>query len=108
MIRTFLSGCAPSAVTIAELFDKFSKKGDTGLKPLLSRGANALQSALSESGVSLLPLTFAHSAALRDLPVHHRDPFDRMLIAQAIAEDLELGSHDAAFSRYPSLALLKA
>lgn len=97
-----------SAVSVAELFDKFSKKGDTGLNPLLSRGPGALQAALSESGVTPLPLTFAHSAALRDLPLNHRDPFDRLLIAQAIAEDLELVSRDAAFSRYPMLALLKA
>lgn len=97
-----------SAVSVAELFDKFSKEGDTGLNPLLARGAGALEAALSESGVTLLPLTIAHSAALRDLPVHHRDPFDRMLIAQAIAENLELVSRDTAFARYPMLALLKA
>lgn len=47
-----------------------------------------------------LPITQAHAAAVEYLPHVHRDPFDRLLIAQAIAEDLQLVTADAAFSQY--------
>ena len=50
--------------------------------------------------VSLQPITIGHAVAAEGLPVHHSDPFDRMLIAQARAEHLVLVSVDARFSRY--------
>ncbi|MGB5241278.1 MAG: type II toxin-antitoxin system VapC family toxin [Prochlorococcaceae cyanobacterium] len=53
-----------------------------------------------ESGFDWLPLAPGHIFCLEDLPPHHRDPFDRLLIAQAISEDLTLLSADAVFSSY--------
>ncbi|EAQ75246.1 MULTISPECIES: type II toxin-antitoxin system VapC family toxin [unclassified Synechococcus] len=53
-----------------------------------------------ESGFDWLPLAPGHILCLEDLPPHHRDPFDRLLIAQAISEDLTLLSADAVFSSY--------
>ncbi len=50
-----------------------------------------------------LPIEVAHVAKLRDLPLHHRDPFDRLLIAQAVTEDLTIVSRDRKFSLYPGL-----
>jgi PIN domain nuclease of toxin-antitoxin system len=47
-----------------------------------------------------LPLTGAHVDRLRDLPLHHRDPFDRILIAQAIAEGLTVVTGDRRFAQY--------
>jgi PIN domain nuclease of toxin-antitoxin system len=44
-----------------------------------------------------LPLTLQHALAAGDLPIAHRDPFDRMLIAQAIVEDLTLVSNETIF-----------
>jgi PIN domain nuclease of toxin-antitoxin system len=57
-------------------------------------------------GYAELPLTARHAAALRGLPLHHADPFDRLLIAQAQAEGLTLVTRDRAFDRYdvPTLA----
>ncbi|MET4783368.1 type II toxin-antitoxin system VapC family toxin [Glaciihabitans sp. UYNi722] len=55
---------------------------------------------LSEAGFTELPLTSAHGQVLRDLPPHHRDPFDRMLIAQAQVEGLEIATADADISSY--------
>ncbi len=46
-----------------------------------------------------LPLTVRHGLAMRDLPLYHRDPFDRLLIAQAIVDKLDLVSTDSAFDR---------
>lgn len=52
------------------------------------------------TGVSLLGIDLAHLAALAGLPNHHRDPFDRLLIATALAESMDLLSYDAAMSAY--------
>jgi PIN domain nuclease of toxin-antitoxin system len=47
-----------------------------------------------------LPLTLAHADALASLPVHHLDPFDRMLVAQARVEGATVVSHDRALAPY--------
>lgn len=55
---------------------------------------------LIEDGGRELPITIEHAAALRDLPLHHRDPFDRILIAQALVEDAVILSADTRFDAY--------
>lgn len=55
---------------------------------------------VSGAGFRHLSITAAHAEAAGDLPPHHRDPFDRILVAQAQAEGLTLVSRDAAFNRY--------
>lgn len=55
---------------------------------------------LSASGISLLPIEFRHVMRVAQLPFHHRDPFDRLLAAQALEEGLPLVSADAAFDPY--------
>lgn len=57
------------------------------------------------SGFLELPLTAAHAEALDTLPPLHRDPFDRMLIAQAITEPMRLLTHDAAMTAYGELVV---
>lgn len=56
--------------------------------------------AIKESGLDLLPFSAAAAEALRDLPWHHRDPFDRMLVAQALADNLLLLSADPKVELY--------
>ena len=48
----------------------------------------------------MLPITSDHAYAVGELPEHHRDPFDRMLIAQAKFEGLTVVTHDAIFKKY--------
>src|SRR5690606_32039473 len=55
-----------------------------------------------------LDVALPHAARVRHLPFHHRDPFDRLLIAQAIEEDLTLVTSDRAFSLYSGLRVLPA
>jgi PIN domain nuclease of toxin-antitoxin system len=55
---------------------------------------------LENAGIAILPVKPSHIARLETLPHHHRDPFDRMLIAQAMSENLALMSVDPAFSAY--------
>lgn len=59
-----------------------------------------------ERGFDPLAITFDHADLAGGLPNHHADPFDRMLIAQAMAEDVELVSHDRVFERYDVRLLL--
>jgi PIN domain nuclease of toxin-antitoxin system len=51
--------------------------------------------------LALLPIDLPHVLALQDLPPHHKDPFDRLIIAQARTEQLTIVSADAIFSHYP-------
>ena len=60
-----------------------------------------LAQVLQEEGFALLPIGFLHLGALAALPMLHRDPFDRMLIAQAIAEGMPLVTADRAMRPYP-------
>ena len=55
---------------------------------------------LLEGGALPLPITLEHAAAVEALPPHHRDPFDRMLLAQAGAERAAIVSADAVFGAY--------
>lgn len=55
---------------------------------------------LTEERFDPLPISFAHLRVLDGLPPHHRDPFDRMLIAQAMAEDMPIVTRDQNFAAY--------
>jgi PIN domain nuclease of toxin-antitoxin system len=55
---------------------------------------------LAETSMIELPLTVRHGLAMKDLPLHHRDPFDRMLIAQAWCEEFTIVTSDRAFAAY--------
>ena len=55
---------------------------------------------IKAQGFELLSITTDHAYAAGGLPMHHRDPFDRMIIAQARLEKLCIITHDSIFSRY--------
>jgi PIN domain nuclease of toxin-antitoxin system len=55
---------------------------------------------LTANGFTLLPIELRHAAKIEKLPLHHRDPFDRLLIAQAMSEKLIIVSVDRIFSDY--------
>jgi len=58
---------------------------------------------IEESGFIELPITAAHAARVSGLPPHHRDPFDRLLVAQALAEPLVLLTADKELAQYSEL-----
>ncbi|MGH8785970.1 MAG: type II toxin-antitoxin system VapC family toxin [Cupriavidus necator] len=60
---------------------------------------------IAAAGFRELPVTNTHAAAVRHLPNHHRDPFDRLLIAQAITEPLRLLSADEHVWKYSDLVI---
>jgi PIN domain nuclease of toxin-antitoxin system len=53
-----------------------------------------------ESGYRFLAIEAEHAAAVEELPVHHQDPFDRILVAQALVEPMRLMTHDPQVARY--------
>ena len=58
--------------------------------------------ACRDTGFLELPVSMIHTQRLRELPAHHRDPFDRILVAQALEEGLTLVTHDPILGRYPA------
>jgi PIN domain nuclease of toxin-antitoxin system len=59
-----------------------------------------LPSHIEAAGFGWLPVQAAHAWQVRDLPPHHRDPFDRLLVAQSLVEQLPVITADARFSAY--------
>ena len=59
-----------------------------------------VEEGVEESGFERLPVTFAHAERVAHLPLHHRDPFDRMLVAQAQVEELTLVTRDEELRVY--------
>lgn len=53
-----------------------------------------------ESGYRFLPVDLEHALAVESLPAHHQDPFDRILVAQALVEPMRLMTHDPLVARY--------
>jgi PIN domain nuclease of toxin-antitoxin system len=60
-----------------------------------------LENQRQANGVEVLPITLPHVLAVDQLPLHHKDPFDRLLIAQANVEEAILVSHDPIIANYP-------
>jgi PIN domain nuclease of toxin-antitoxin system len=78
---------------------------EIAIKHALGRGDMPIsgQDALryfSESGYRLLPIEAEHAFSVEDLPAHHNDPFDRILVAQALAEPMRLMTHDDLVALY--------
>jgi PIN domain nuclease of toxin-antitoxin system len=65
--------------------------------------AESLAAAIEDSGFAELPVTGRHAAAVARLPLHHADPFDRLLVAQALAEPLILLTADKTLTQYSEL-----
>lgn len=61
--------------------------------------------AIQESGFYELPVTTIHAAGVELLPDHHRDPFDRLLLAQSLAEPLRLLTTDSQLPKYSDLVI---
>lgn len=59
-----------------------------------------IQEAITDNGFTILPIEPHHCERLLLLPRHHKDPFDRMLVAQALAEGIPLVSADATLDQY--------
>jgi PIN domain nuclease of toxin-antitoxin system len=75
-------------------------KAGAGKLKLPSAGAVYVPSRLAHYGIEALPLALGHVLAADGLPAYHRDPFDRMLVAQCRMEQLPILTHDPQIRRY--------
>ena len=85
-----------SAASAWEISIKYS----LGRLPLPVPPSEYVVSRMSRSGTAGLPVEHRHALAVADLPAHHRDPFDRILVAQAQLEGLTLVTADEALRKY--------
>lgn len=88
-----------SAVSLAEIAIKASL-GKLNLSSELARHA------VEDLQTRILPFTAEHAYALFDLPLHHRDPFDRQILAQAVSEDVPVVTPDSAFKLYEKVRVI--
>lgn len=85
-----------SAASLWEIAIKIS----LGKLDLLQPYGQLIPQQLEENDIAVLPLEIGHLNKVIDLPFHHRDPFDRLIIAQALAEGIPVVTSDAVFSQY--------
>ncbi len=60
-----------------------------------------------ENEIEILPINFVHTVEQNKLPFHHKDPFDRLIVAQALVEEINLVSSDKIFDEYIKNVLIK-
>jgi PIN domain nuclease of toxin-antitoxin system len=89
----------PSVISVANIWELHLKLRTGKLK--LSLSLEELVARFDNLGVQYLPITTPHVIELQNIPEHHRNPFDRILIAQAIVEQMTLLSKDSIFAQYP-------
>jgi PIN domain nuclease of toxin-antitoxin system len=100
--RDMVAGAASVYVSIVSVWEIAIKAA----KGQISVDLNLLFEAIDAAGLRELPVKRGHVQILRGLPFHHRDPFDRMLIAQAVAEPLHLVTRDEKLKPYSDLVVL--
>lgn len=100
--KRLISGAARIYVSAASIWEM-------GIKIRLGKLAvdlDRLLRQLQEMGVEELPVRWEHSRLVGELPLYHRDPFDRLLVAQAISEPLILLTRDAVLPKYHDVVRL--
>ena len=98
-----LSSASESAIRDCEqVFVSAATAWEIGIKTALGKleFRGDLQAQLQQNGFRPLAVTIGHAVAAAQLPLHHRDPFDRMLVAQANLEGLTLLTTDARLKAY--------
>lgn len=100
--RTQITEATEVYVSAASVWEVAIKRG----LGKLDFDASTFATGVRESGFLSLAITDAHAAGVQALPRHHADPFDRLLVAQALAEPLRLLTADAALQPYSDLVEL--
>ncbi|MGL4174809.1 MAG: type II toxin-antitoxin system VapC family toxin [Dermatophilaceae bacterium] len=93
--RTAVEAADGLVVSVASLWEIAIKVSLGKLEPV-----PALPDALTDLGFTRLDIADTHLSVLQSLPFHHRDPFDRLLVSQAMAESMTVLTSDSALARY--------
>jgi PIN domain nuclease of toxin-antitoxin system len=97
--KTFLNTENRLYFSIVSLWEICIKKSLDKIS-LRNKWLDIIQEEMKANSIQWLPVEISHCVRVIELPFHHRDPFDRMLIAQAITEDLSILSRDHRFPAY--------
>ena len=97
--QTFLNTENSLFFSAASLWEICIKKS-LGKISLKKGWFRTIQKEMEINTIQWLPVEMIHCAGVAELPFHHRDPFDRMLIAQASVEEMKLMSRDSRLSKY--------
>jgi len=98
--RTLIQDAANEVLISPASYWEIAIKISLGKWQLNRPYADFIAIGLQEYGFLILPILPAHTARLIGMPFHHKDPFDRLLAAQALAEEIPLVSADTAFDDY--------
>lgn len=101
-----LSADTRKLVDTSEVYVSAASIWEISIKAALGKlkaDAAEILAAIQPAGLSLLSITGEHAARVARLPTHHKDPFDRILIAQAVTEPMILLTNDRALERYGEL-----
>lgn len=103
-LKDAIDGAALVYLSAASVWE-IALKASIGKLSLPEPAGQWIASRRQQLNISELAITSEHAAAVESLPFHHRDPFDRLLIAQAIHEGLAFATVDQKLHRYPVRAL---
>jgi PIN domain nuclease of toxin-antitoxin system len=95
-------------VSVASAWELWVKHAKKPIAPIFDGGASSFLAAAAESDMRVLDIAIEHAEVAANLPPLHRDPFDRMLIAQAILGGLTLVTSDSEIARYQGFDRLSA
>ncbi len=104
-----LSGSMRKKINAAEVYVSAASIWEISIKSAVGKlAANPAEilSAIEPAGFSLLPISCEHAAKVAELPLLHKDPFDRMLLAQAAVEPMMLLTNDEALRGYGSFVTI--
>jgi PIN domain nuclease of toxin-antitoxin system len=99
--RLLIEDGANTKVISPASYWEFAIKIGLGKYTLSESYEDFIQHAILDNGFPILPVEPRHTAVLVTLPLHHKDPFDRLMIAQAIVEGIPLVSADTHLDPYP-------
>ena len=107
-----LSETAKEIVIESEaLGDRIAALWEIGIKQSIGKidiesSAEEIEAACTKLGICVYPLKASYIDAMRNLPQIHKDPFDRIMIAQAMEEDLSLITRDSIIPQYPNVSVM--
>lgn len=99
--RNYIADFENDLVISAASLWEIAIKTSLGKLELLSPFDQLLPSQLEKNAIAILSIELTHLTKTIDLEFHHRDPFDRLIIAQGITEKIPIITSDAVFAKYP-------
>jgi PIN domain nuclease of toxin-antitoxin system len=98
--KTFIYGDNEILLSVASVWE-IVVKAKAGKLPFPHPASSHIRAQLRKTSTVVLPMLLPHVLQVENLPLHHRDPFDRIILAQAIEEKLPIVSGDPKFRLYP-------